>query len=123
MHYSNLVPQTELVAVCTIVAREIAWANENIAPAGVTVYDDYDEMSLSLLLPIALKAIAAHKHCRHKSRLLKSRHNWEYRRGSVKYPHLKVMCGFRRRFDASYRDADANAKASVGLMGPTALYS
>src|SRR5690625_3759654 len=32
-----------------------------------------------------------------------------------KRPHLKVMCGFSRRFDASYRDA--HSKMEHGLIG------
>lgn len=39
-----------------------------------------------------------------------------------KRPHLKVMCGFSRRFDDSYRDA--MAKVQQGLIGrPTILRS
>lgn len=32
-----------------------------------------------------------------------------------KRPHLKVMCGFSRRFDESYRDA--HSKMEQGLIG------
>jgi myo-inositol 2-dehydrogenase/D-chiro-inositol 1-dehydrogenase len=41
---------------------------------------------------------------------------------AVKKPHLKVMCGFSRRFDASYRDAEQKMKAgSIGV--PSVLRS
>lgn len=37
-------------------------------------------------------------------------------------PHLKVMCGFSRRFDASYRDAFE--KTDAGVIGrPTIIRS
>jgi myo-inositol 2-dehydrogenase/D-chiro-inositol 1-dehydrogenase len=35
-------------------------------------------------------------------------------------PHLKVMCGFSRRFDASYREA--YARASSGAIGAPAVF-
>jgi myo-inositol 2-dehydrogenase/D-chiro-inositol 1-dehydrogenase len=39
---------------------------------------------------------------------------------AVKRPDLKVMCGFSRRFDESYRDA--HAKMSAGLIGRPSVF-
>jgi myo-inositol 2-dehydrogenase / D-chiro-inositol 1-dehydrogenase len=36
-------------------------------------------------------------------------------------PHLKVMCGFSRRFDASYRDAHARI-CGLGAIGTPAIF-
>lgn len=37
-----------------------------------------------------------------------------------RYPHLKVMCGFSRRFDASYRDAFE--KVESGMIGRPSVF-
>jgi myo-inositol 2-dehydrogenase/D-chiro-inositol 1-dehydrogenase len=39
---------------------------------------------------------------------------------AAKKPHLKVMCGFSRRFDASYRDA--HSKMDNGLIGRPSIF-
>jgi len=39
---------------------------------------------------------------------------------AAKKPHLKVMCGFSRRFDASYRDA--MDKMESGMIGRPSIF-
>ena len=43
-----------------------------------------------------------------------------YRFSQKQFPHQKVICGFSRRFDASYRDA--HAKMRSGLIGRPAVF-
>src|SRR5271156_2700327 len=43
-----------------------------------------------------------------------------YRRSQRKYPSQKVICGFSRRFDESYRDA--YAKINSGLIGRPSVF-
>lgn len=40
----NRTPRANLTAAFTPDAKEMAWATTNLAPNGVTLYSDYDEM-------------------------------------------------------------------------------
>lgn len=44
LHFLHRVPKASLVAVFTPSDKEPAWAHENLAPWGATVYRDYDAM-------------------------------------------------------------------------------
>lgn len=44
LHFLERTPRAELVAASTPDPTEIAWAQKYLEPAGVRIYDDYDEM-------------------------------------------------------------------------------
>lgn len=121
MHLLAKTPRAELVAVfCPNDAtNEIALFNRDFAQYDVKLYHDYDAMLkhpgleaviVSTITTVhaeqAIKAIEADKHVLCEKPLST---NVETSQSVVnaanKRPHLKVMCGFSRRFDASYRDA------------------
>ncbi|KAK7203253.1 hypothetical protein BZA70DRAFT_283226 [Myxozyma melibiosi] len=132
LHYYNLVARAELVAVCTIMPHEMVWAKENLL--NVAVYDKYDDMlnhpgieavvvstSAAVHGEQILKAIAADKHCLSEKPLA---HNTDECNQIIteaaKKPYLKILCGFSRRFDVSYRDA--KAKVDSGLIGKPTVF-
>ena len=43
-HFLHHTPRADLVAVFSPDPREIAWAQENLEPWGVTIYTEYDMM-------------------------------------------------------------------------------
>ncbi|GAB7355565.1 hypothetical protein MBLNU459_g6038t1 [Dothideomycetes sp. NU459] len=121
LHFLQRTPRAELVAAFTPkeAESEIAWARGALEPFGVKIYTDYDEMlkhpGLDAVVVAtvttvhaeqAIKAINANKHVLCEKPLSTS---VEISQSVVdaanSKPHLKVMCGFSRRFDASYRDA------------------
>ncbi|KAK0663526.1 scyllo-inositol 2-dehydrogenase (NAD(+)) [Lasiodiplodia hormozganensis] len=123
-------PTAKLVAVCTISEVELAWAREFFAPgSGVTVYDSYDKMlqhqgleavwvstSTDLHAPQANAAIAKGLHVLCEKPLSTSLEDAQSVVDAAEAnPHLKVMAGYSRRFDASYREA--KAKIEAGAIG------
>ncbi|KAI4726730.1 NAD(P)-binding protein [Aureobasidium sp. EXF-10728] len=119
LHFLEKTPRAELVAAyCPAEAEvEIAWFSQHLAPFGVKLYNDYDEMLKHPKLQAvviatvttvhaeqAIKAIEADKHVLCEKPLSTSV-EISVVDAANKKPHLKVMCGFSRRFDASYRDA------------------
>ncbi len=129
-HAENLarrVPRAELVAACSPVQEELAWAGQDLGVA--SLYRDYKDLladarvdAVFLVTPTSLhaeqivQALQAGKHvfcekplsldladCRRVEDLAAAR------------PRLKVMIGYSRRFDPSYRDA--HAKVRAGLIG------
>jgi len=128
----NRTPRADLVAAFTPDDVEAQWAKVNLE--GVTIYNDYDEMlkhpGLEAVLVAsvttvhaeqAIKAIAANKHVLCEKPLST---NIEISQSVLdaakKKPHLKVMCGFSRRFDASYRDAWE--KMDNGVIGRPSVF-
>jgi len=121
-HAENLaqkVPESELVAVCSPVAEELEWAKREL---GVTqLYTDYAVMlaraeidAVFIVTPTTLHAqqivdaLRARKHVFSEKPL--SLDVAECRRVEAEaalQPDLKVMIGFVRRFDESYRRAHA----------------
>ncbi|KAJ5325478.1 hypothetical protein MYU51_000163 [Penicillium brevicompactum] len=133
INFLQKTPRAELVAAFTPDAGEIAWGRVNLEPHGVTLYTNYDEMlthpglqavaigtATSVHAEEAIKAIEADLHVLCEKPLST---DVEVCRSVVtaakKKPHLKVMCGFSRRFDDSYRDA--HAKMEQGLIGRPAI--
>ncbi|CAM1501961.1 Fc.00g039450.m01.CDS01 [Cosmosporella sp. VM-42] len=117
LNFFNRTPRADLVAAFTPDPREAAWARSNLE--GVQIYDNYDEMlkhpGLEAVVVAtvttahaenAIKAIEANKHVLCEKPLSTSVEiSQSVVDAASKKPHLKVMCGFSRRFDASYRDA------------------
>ena len=119
LHFLERTPRAELVAACDPDPKCRAWAEQRLAPFGTKIYSEFDEMlqhegiEAVLIATIttvhaeqSIKAINANKHTLCEKPLST---NVEVSQSVVdaakKKPHLKVMCGFSRRFDASYRDA------------------
>lgn len=136
LHFLNIVPRAELVAVCTIVPHEIDYAKKELVPQGVRVYDSYDDLlqdseieaiviatSTASHGEFIIKAIHANKHVLTEKPIADNLEEAEKIVNLVKEnPHLKVTVGFSRRFDASYRNA--YKRVADGLIGrPTVLYS
>ncbi|KAL6409716.1 putative oxidoreductase yisS [Ilyonectria robusta] len=132
LNFHNRTPRAELVAAFTPVQKELEWARVHLE--GVTVYMDYDEMlkhpGLQAVVVAtvttahaeeAIKAIEADKHVLCEKPLSTSVEiSQSVVDAAVKKPHLKVMCGFSRRFDASYRDAFA--RMDNGLIGRPSVF-
>ncbi|PYI26431.1 NAD(P)-binding protein [Aspergillus indologenus CBS 114.80] len=98
------VPHAQVVGVCSSDASEVKWArnNQEYSGFGITVYDNYDQM---LNHPAAI-AKDLHVLCEKplSTDLAEAQSVVDAARAK---PSLKVMAGFSRRFDASYRDAAA----------------
>jgi myo-inositol 2-dehydrogenase / D-chiro-inositol 1-dehydrogenase len=129
-HAENLaqrVPRAELVAACSPVAEELTWARESL---GVErVYGDYGALladtavdAAFLVTPTSLHAeqivlaLQAGKHvfCE-KPLSLDLADCQRVAAQAAKHPQLKVMVGYGRRFDPSYRDAyDKIQAGSIG---------
>lgn len=159
-HALNFLERTaraELVAASSPDDAELEWAKSHLAPFGVKLYKNYDDMlklegleavvvasATAVHAEQAIKAINAEKHvlCEKplstsvevvcatlpntKSSKYQMLTDWSQSQSvldaAAKKPHLKVMCGFSRRFDASYRDA--YNKMTTGTLGtPSVLRS
>ncbi|KAF2446792.1 NAD(P)-binding protein [Karstenula rhodostoma CBS 690.94] len=135
-HFLHRTPRAELVAAFTPDPKELAWAKENLEPWGVKIYSDYDEMLKHTGLEAVCVATATTVHAEHTIKAIEAgKHvlcekplstkldiSEQVLRVSKAHPNLKVMCGFSRRFDASY--LAAHRAASSGSIGrPTILRS
>ncbi len=129
-HAINLaqkVPNATVVATCSPVEKELAWARSELGIE--TGYADYAALlahpgldAVFLVTPTSLHAeqiilaLQAGKHVFCEKPLSLDVADCErVEAEAAKHPELKVMIGFVRRFDASYRDAAAKLKA--GLVG------
>lgn len=129
-HAQNLaqkIPNASVVAACSPVADECAWAQSAL---GIQhVYNDYAELlahpaldAVFLVTPTSMHAdqiilaLQAGKHvfCE-KPLSLDLADCLGVEAEAARHPQLKVMIGFVRRFDASYRDA--YQKIQDGLIG------
>jgi myo-inositol 2-dehydrogenase / D-chiro-inositol 1-dehydrogenase len=127
-HAENLawrVPGASLVAACSPVKEEREWAASNL-PA-LALYADYDELltdasidAVWLVTPTSLHAtqiIAALRAGKHvfceKPLSLDLAECDAVIEAHARHPHLQVMIGFVRRFDASYRDAFERIEANA----------
>ncbi|HEY2864621.1 MAG TPA: Gfo/Idh/MocA family oxidoreductase [Casimicrobiaceae bacterium] len=129
-HAENLAqrtPRAQLVAACSPVAEELAWAEQRLGIA--RGYRDYAAMladpevdAVFLVTPTTLhaaqiiEAIDAGKHvfCE-KPLSLEIADCERVQRAATRRPGLKVMIGYARRFDPSYRDA--YDKIQAGAIG------
>ncbi|KAI4237845.1 MAG: hypothetical protein LQ349_001540 [Xanthoria aureola] len=133
LHFLNSTPRAELVAISTPDDAEIDWAKQHLEPFGVTLYKSYEDMLAqdglqavviasitSVHADQAIKAMAADKHVLCEKPLSTSVEvSQSVIDAATRRPHLKVMCGFSRRFDDSYRDA--HAKTTSGLIGTPSI--
>ncbi|ETS81491.1 hypothetical protein PFICI_06493 [Pestalotiopsis fici W106-1] len=136
LNFLHRTPRAELVAAFTPDPTEQQWAKENLEPYGVTVYTDYKQMlqhpgimavvigtATSVHAEESIQAMEKNLHVLCEKPLSTSLDICRDVINAAKAkPHLKVMCGFSRRFDSSYRDA--YAKSAQGAIGrPTILRS
>jgi myo-inositol 2-dehydrogenase/D-chiro-inositol 1-dehydrogenase len=129
-HAMNLAHRTlgaQLVAACSPVAGELEWAREKLDVRHL--YRDYKEMlahpgldAVYLVTPTSLhaeqiiQALQAGKHVfSEKPLALNVADCLKVEQEAAKYPQLKVLIGFVRRFDPSYRAA--HDKVRSGLIG------
>lgn len=138
-HFYGLTPRAELVAASSPEQKEIDWANT--ALPGVRTYLSYDEMlqeeiKKGLQAVVVASATAVHAEQAIKAIKLGLHVLCEkplstnvdisqsvvtaYRESQKTHPNQKVICGFSRRFDASYRDAFE--KTQAGLIGRPAVF-
>ncbi|KAF2190876.1 NAD(P)-binding protein [Zopfia rhizophila CBS 207.26] len=135
-HFLHRTPRAELVAAFSPDPKEIAWAKEHLEPWGVTLYKNYEEMlkhegleavSIATVTTVhaeeTIKAIEAGLHVLCEKPLSTKLEICEQVLSTARSnPEVKVMCGFSRRFDASYRQA--YTLTSRGQIGrPTILRS
>lgn len=139
MHFYGLTPRADLIAASTPDQKELDWAAQ--ALPGTRTYLNYDEMLQTEIkngLQAVVIASATAVHAEQAIKAIKlGLHvlcekplstNAEislsvctaYRESQKQYPSQKVICGFSRRFDASYRDA--HEKMTAGLIGKPAVF-
>ncbi|KAK7414259.1 hypothetical protein QQX98_006856 [Neonectria punicea] len=115
------VPHARVVAVCSSLDQEVKWAEENpeYKNFGISVYNNYEDMlnhsglqavwvstSTDVHASQSLLAIAKDLHVLCEKPLSTDMAEAQSVVDAAKQkPNLKVMAGFSRRFDASYRDA------------------
>ncbi|KAJ5637083.1 hypothetical protein N7490_006962 [Penicillium lividum] len=136
LNFLERTPRAELVAASSPDPVELEWGKTHLEPFGVRLYQDYDEMlkheglqavvvasATAVHAEQAIKAINAEKHVLCEKPLSTSVEvSQSVVDAASKKPHLKVMCGFSRRFDLSYRDA--HHKMTTGQIGtPSVLRS
>jgi myo-inositol 2-dehydrogenase / D-chiro-inositol 1-dehydrogenase len=121
------VPHVQLVAACSPLLEELAWAKQRL---GIDhLYKDYTDLlaqpgldAVFLVTPTSLHAAqiiqgvrsGMHVFCE-KPLSLDLGDCRRVEEEAAKRPELKVMIGFVRRFDSSYRDA--YNKIQAGLIG------
>ncbi|KAI0860833.1 hypothetical protein F4860DRAFT_477865 [Xylaria cubensis] len=132
LNFANRTPRADLVAAFTPDPKEKAWAA--MALPDTTIYTDYDEMLnhpgleavvIATVTTVhaeqAIKAIQADKHVLCEKPLSTSVDISQSVVDAAQIkPHLKVMCGFSRRFDASYRQA--HDRMEQGAIGRASIF-
>ncbi|KAJ6002455.1 hypothetical protein N7451_005002 [Penicillium sp. IBT 35674x] len=133
LNFLERTPRAELVAASSPDPVELEWAKTHLEPFGVRLYQDYDEMlkqeglqavviasATAVHAEQAIKAINAEKHVLCEKPLSTSiETSQSVVDAASQKPHLKVMCGFSRRFDLSYRDA--HKKMTSGQIGTASV--
>ncbi|KAF4215322.1 hypothetical protein CNMCM8980_006771 [Aspergillus fumigatiaffinis] len=129
LNFLERTPRAELVAASSPDDAELEWAKVHLAPFGVKLYKNYDDMlkhegleavvvasATAVHAEQAIKAMDANKHVLCEKPLSTSVEiSQSVFNAAARKPELKVMCGFSRRFDASYRDAHKKmAQGSIG---------
>lgn len=127
LNLAHLVRHVELVAACSPVPDELAWAQKTLAISNC--YDNYADMlarpdldAVFLVTPTSLHAeqiilaLRAGKHvfCE-KPLSLDLEDCRRVETEAARHPELTVMIGFVRRFDPSYKDA--REKIAAGAIG------
>ena len=138
-HFYGLTPRSELIAASSPEQKELDWTEQNLP--GVKTYLSYDEMleaeiknglqavvvssATAVHAEQAIKAIQLGLHVLCEKPLstnvdISQSVVTAYRESQKKHPNQKVICGFSRRFDASYRDAFA--KMQEGVIGVPSVF-
>ncbi|KAE9990488.1 hypothetical protein Vi05172_g7885 [Venturia inaequalis] len=136
LHFLNRIPRATLVCAFSPDAAEIAWAREHLEPEDVTLYGDYGEMlghaGLEAVVIVTVTRVHAemsvgaverglHVLCE-KPLSTDVEMSKTVLAAASAHPKQKVLCGFSRRFDTSYRTA--YSKISRGDIGtPTIIRS
>ncbi|KAL5343015.1 hypothetical protein BJX70DRAFT_409238 [Aspergillus crustosus] len=117
-NFHEFTSRANVVAASTPDAGERKWGGENLE--GVTIYADFDEMldkeNLDAVVVASVTAVHAeqtlkaiekglHVLCEKPLSIDAQSVLDAYNKSLQKYPNQKVMCGFSRRFDTSYREA------------------
>ncbi|CEJ62170.1 Putative Nad binding rossmann fold-containing protein [Penicillium brasilianum] len=135
-HFATLTPRAELIAVCSPVQSELDAAE---AEFGCRTYTDYETMlneeknlqavvvasATTVHAEQAIKAIERGLHVLCEKPISTSPEISQsvvdtYKASIKKFPSQKVICGFSRRFDASYRDA--HARMAAGNIGTPSVF-
>ncbi|KAK0661971.1 scyllo-inositol 2-dehydrogenase (NAD(+)) [Lasiodiplodia hormozganensis] len=132
INFYTRTPRANVVAAFTPEPKEAEWAATNLPD--VKIYNNYEEMlkhpGLEAVVVAtvttahaeqAIKAIEADKHVLCEKPLSTSIDvSQSVVDAAAKKPHLKVLCGFSRRFDASYRDAFK--RMQTGSIGKPSVF-
>lgn len=116
LNFLNRTPRAELVAAFSPDPKEHEWAREHLEPFGVKLYTDYDEMISQKGLDAVVIGTATSVHAEEAIKAMKKNLHVlcekplstsvdvcrQVVEEAQKRPHLKVMCGFSRRFDDRY---------------------
>ncbi|KAJ9384168.1 hypothetical protein DTO063F5_4901 [Paecilomyces variotii] len=136
-HFYSYTPRAEVVAVTSPVQNELDWAKTNLG--NPRTYLDFDELlekekdlqaiviasATSVHAKQAIKAINKGLHVLCEKPLSTNIEESQkvvdaYHESLKTRPNQKVICGFSRRFDASYRDAFE--KLQSGLIGRPSVF-
>ncbi|KAJ9481361.1 hypothetical protein VN97_g12121 [Penicillium thymicola] len=135
-NFHELTARANVVAASTPDQNEGEWAAENLQ--GVQIFQDYDEMLEQADLEAVVIASITAVHAEQALKAIKKGLHVlcekplsidvevaqsvvsAYEKSLITYPQQKVMCGFSRRFDASYREA--HEKVEKGEFGSPVLF-
>lgn len=137
LHFHTMTPRADLVAAASIDSDELEWAQREMP--GIRTYLSFDEMlqhETSIEAVVIASATAVHSEQAIKAierglhvlceKPLSTRVDLSqavvtaYQKSLQSTPNQKVMCGFSRRFDASYRDA--YDRVAAGLIGAPSVF-
>ncbi|KAF2209364.1 hypothetical protein CERZMDRAFT_47325 [Cercospora zeae-maydis SCOH1-5] len=133
LHFLERTPRADLAAAFDPDEKTLAWARKCLVPFGTTLYTNYEDflqhpgLEAVVVAGIttqhatqAVRAIESDKHVLCEKPLSTSIGVCEHVLNVAQTkPGLTVMCGFSRRFDASYRDAARRVRA--GDIGRPAI--
>ncbi|KAL2865722.1 uncharacterized protein BJX67DRAFT_373091 [Aspergillus lucknowensis] len=121
MNFHAFTPRAHVVAASTPDETERKWAADNLE--GVKIYADYDEMLEKEDLQAVVVASVTAAHAEQTLKAIEKGYHVlcekplsidvqiaqsvvkAYTKSLQSHPSQKVMCGFSRRFDSSYREA------------------
>ncbi|KAJ5408465.1 hypothetical protein N7509_002348 [Penicillium cosmopolitanum] len=136
VNFHELTARANVVAASTPDPTEREWGAKNLEE--VQIFQDYDEMLEKANLQAVVIASITAVHAEQAIKAIKKGLHVlcekplsidlevaqsvvsAYEESLKKYPQQKVMCGFSRRFDASYREA--HARISKGELGAPVLF-